>query len=197
MSAVKAILGIGAAYLLYEWYVGAFNSPAATSVVSTTSGIPVSVPTVLPSNVPVYGMPNAAQLVNAAGSNAQNIYQWNYWYYQLTGRGSNFDIAPGWPVDGSTVVDAQTYLGYLQGLGLSGLGHIINLTKLFKGVPVGSDFGLSEFSSVSGLKGIVDDAMNSAAYIDEGPMNEAAAFNGSQSDLTTADFYLAAEGQGS
>lgn len=209
MSAIKAVLGIGAAYLLYEWYTGAFNAPVATVA---NNGIPSSnttvaappnvsqtqVATILPSNIASYGMPTVAQLQNAAGAQVQNIYQWNYWYNTLTGRGTGFNSVT-FPVDGSTMVDAPTYLSYLKGLGLSGLGnfgHIINLEKLFAGVPVDSGFGGREFTALSGFKGIVDDALMSAAYIDEGPMFDAAQAT-TGDDPTTQDFFLAAQGQGS
>lgn len=79
---------------------------------------------------------------------------------------------------------------------------IIDLQEMFTGVPLGTGFGDQEFSPSLkdqlgfGLKGLIDDPLMSAGYIDENPFNEAAAFSGSQSDSTTADFYLAAEGQG-
>ena len=82
---------------------------------------------------------------------------------------------------------------------------ILDLNKLFSGVPVGSGFGASEFSAgpaygLSGLRGaigeIVDDPLMSAGYIDENVLDEAAAFGGSANDPTTADFYLAVQGMG-
>lgn len=79
---------------------------------------------------------------------------------------------------------------------------IIDLPAMFTGVTNGSGFGEQEFHPALkdqlgyGLGMLVDDPLMSAGYIDENPFNEAAAFNGSQSDSTTADFYLAAEGQG-
>jgi hypothetical protein len=78
---------------------------------------------------------------------------------------------------------------------------IIDLKKLFSGVPAGKGFGAREFNAplsvgVGGLGEIVNDSLMSAGYIDEGPLIEAASFGGSQSDPTTQDFYLAVEGQG-
>jgi hypothetical protein len=78
---------------------------------------------------------------------------------------------------------------------------IIDLNAMFKGVKQGSGFGAREFNAptrfqLTGLGEILDDPLMSAGYIDEAPFDEAAAFNGSQSDPTTADFYAAVEGQG-
>lgn len=99
------------------------------------------------------------------------------------------------PTAGITQVPISNLPGP-QNWSLSGLGMILDLPKLFAGVKPGSGFGEQEFSAGAkyGLRGIIDDPLMSAGYIDVNPFNEAAAFNGSQGDSTTQDFYAAAEG---
>ncbi len=180
------LIGV-AGFGLYEYLSGGlsslFGGATTTSVPASSTPIPTA-PVVPPSNP----MPSSAQLIAAAGATTQNIYQWNYWYEKLTGRGSSFNLVT-FPVDGGTSVTADTYLSYLQGLGLSGLGTIIDLTDY---LGQGDGFGTDEFTSLGMLE---DEPMNSAAYIDENVFNEAAGINGGN-DGTVTDFLLAASGVG-
>ena len=89
----------------------------------------------------------------------------------------------------------------------------LDLNSLFKGASPGKGVGGREFNAAANKSGvsrkedfsvgfskalgmIVNDPANSAAYIDETGMIDAASFNGSINDGDTTDFYLAVEGQG-
>jgi hypothetical protein len=201
-----ALLGVGG-YFIYEYLFGSSTPVIASTTPVTSQTVTQAIATTGTVATPVtnpVSIPSAAALTTKAGSSTQNLYQWIYWYNALTGRGSNWDTLT-WPVDGSTIMDASTFLGYLGNMGLSGLrgglGMIVDLQKLFAGVKPGTGFGAREFSAgpqygLTGLGTIVDDSLMSAGYIDENVLNEAAAFGGSESDPTTQDFYLAVEGQG-
>lgn len=193
---ILKLLGLGlGGYLLYEYWTGASSSVAST--VAASGSIPAS-------SVPII---SAAQLTQAAAANHDpntlTIWQWNYYYQNLTGR-STANIDPNVLIGSTTgTVDAATYLSLIQSAGLGGLGMILDLQKVFAGVPVEQGgFGDQEFTAAgmagfrAGLGVIVSDPNNSAGYIDEPPFLEAAAFGGSQ-DSTTTDFYLAVQGQGS
>lgn len=183
-----------AGFLGYEWLVNV----SATAASSSTGTTPVTSQTATQTT--------ALQAQVASGA-LLSISQWNY-YNNLSNPGATIILGPTSYGD-SPITYAQYQSAFQQSgvdLGpqpLGGLGLIIDLQKMFAGVPMGQGFGAREFKAPLGYQlgygmGVIeDDALMSAGYIDENPFNEAAAFGGSQSDSTTADFYLAVEGQGS
>lgn len=203
---LKAALIGGGAYLLYEWYTGGFTGismPATDG--SSTVAVPVSVAPNMPvrtalSNVSLTSLANAAQAAGYASVVSGNIVaqnltssQWGYLVNKLSGLPvpdlqnylpSGSDGSQTYPI--SVYYSALMQWGNNNGLS-GGLGAIIDLANLFKGVRLGSGFGAREF----GLGDLVSDPMMSAAYIDQGPFLEAATFNGSK-DGTTDAFLLAA-----
>lgn len=207
MSAAKIALGLGGAFLLYEWYTGGLSSllggastvpaPATTAPIGTgTATVPVTATPASPAPYVVsnpFVKPTAAQLVaQAGGVNQLNYFQWNYYYAQLTGHPTLWTTVTQ---DGVTLMTADQYLAMLNNAGVSGLGGlgmIIDLQSMFAGMTPGSGFGVEEFN---GLGIIEDNPNNSAAYIDEGPFVEASGVNGSN-DGSVSDFLLAASGQG-
>lgn len=186
-----ALVGIGG-YFLYEYL---FAAPVASTVPVSTTGVVATPP------VPVSATSSSQIAQFAANNSLMTVSQWNY-YANQTNPGK-VPIILGGVGDNNVPVTYAQYQGYfgspgaIVGVqpGVSGLGAIVNLVNMFKGTKLGSGFGEEEFLS-NGLGTLVDDALMSAGYIDEGPMVEAASWNGSASDLSTADFYLAAEGQG-
>lgn len=193
---VIAVVG----YFAWEYVIGpaiAGSTTTATPIGTTTTAAPPP-PSSTSNAIAAGASPN--QLLAIASGNPLtngilllNASQWNYYMTKLTG-------IPSWALgDNGQPMDVNTYYSLLMstaGLHGLGLGHIIDLSNLFAGSTLGSGFGEQEFSALSGLGVIEDDALMSAGYIDEGPFNEAAAWAGSQLDVTTADFYAAAAGQG-
>lgn len=188
-----ALVGIGG-YFLYEYLFAPATTVAA--VAPTTSGV-VSTPT-----IPVAMATTSNQIAQFAGNNSlMTVSQWNY-YANQTNPGK-VPIILGGVNDNNQPVSYAQYQAYFAAPGaivgvqpgVSGLGAIVNLVNMFKGAKVGSGFGEQEFLN-QGLGTLVDDALMSAGYIDEGPFTEAASWNGSASDTSTNDFYLAASGQG-
>lgn len=205
-----------AGFLGYEWLVNA----SATAASSSTGTTPVTSQTatqttattgttsVAPVTVAPAVLSNATALQAQVASGALlSISLWNY-YNNLSNPGATIILGP--TSYGDLPITYAQYQSAFQQSGvdlgpqpLGGLGLIIDLQKMFAGVPMGQGFGAREFKAPLGYQlgygmGVIeDDALMSAGYIDENPFNEAAAFGGSQSDSTTADFYLAVEGQGS
>lgn len=212
MSALKVGLIAGAGLLVYEYFTGGLSSlvggastPVSSTPVNTVPGATVSV-------TPKYSDTDLLHQLN--------VLPWNNTDYpqdQLTRIGlqiplnyslkdPNSGIMPGTVLAFLTGVGGAGTVGEIRngykwngtwwawngGISGLGLGMIINLQSMFAGHVPASGFGEEEFS---GLGEIVDDANNSAGYIDVGPMQEAAMFNGSK-DSSTDDFYLAAMGKG-
>ena len=210
MSALKYVLGISGAALLYEWYTGGLSKFINSTPVIAPNGsaqLPSSnVPGTSGSGTQPLNLPSSASLIAAASADgytpvnqaAFNVYQWNYYYSKVTGKDNSQLFIGSSSVSGTSVPgSADTYLSWLGNWssGLKGLGMIISLGPLYFGDELGSGFGEKEFSALSGLEAIVDDSTNNAAYIDEGPFNEAAMNNGSCADGNVNDFLLAASGR--
>jgi hypothetical protein len=200
------LIGLGA-YVVYNYLI----APAA--VTTTTGTAPVTTP-VTTVAAPVITT-SADQAAAGAAGLTGTIWQWNY--YANVGQliigptSSGLNWSGPWtlaqyqsfltlpttvlipqtvaPISVPTAVSASSNA-------MAGLGLLIDLTTLYSGSSP-NGVGAKEFSAKQGLGLLVDDSLMSAAYIDEDPFNEAAAWNGSQSDITTADFYLAASGAGS
>lgn len=199
MSALKIALGLGGAALLYEWYTGGLSSILGTSSIAstaTTSGYSDSQlltginniqwnPSLIPSDQLTRIQPQIMSMYANVPINPNTVLAY------MTGVGG-VGTTVGQVVNGYTW-NGTTWNG--TGAGLLGLGMIINLPNIFSNLPVGSGFGEQEFSALGGLGIIEDYAGASAAYIDEGPFNEAAGFNGSN-DGSVSDFLLAANGVG-
>lgn len=198
MSAVKIILGIAGAGLLYEWYTGGLSTllgGAGTSTetppVTTTPAGTVPAPTTTPPTTTATP-PATSQLAQQAAAGALlGISQWN-WYARLADPVARIIIGP--TSAGSALINYNQYVALFKETGvltsLTGLGRIIDLASLFQGVTPGSGFGEREFSA---LGSIVDDSMNSAGYIDESPFVAAATSTGNDS-TNVSDFILASRG---
>jgi hypothetical protein len=217
------LIGIGG-YFLYEYLFG--TSTPITTASSGTGTTPVA-----PSAAPATA---ASQLAQMESASLLTSSQWNYYERAAspnaviildgskagdTGAPMSFAAYQALAANPNALLSAPGSNSPLSGG--EGLGMIIDLQKLFSGVPVGKGFGAREFSAgiKYGLSGlglliqsqendyrriindghlgdIVDDPLMSAAYIDEGVLLEAAAFGGSANDPTTKDFYLAESGAG-
>lgn len=189
-GALKVALGGVGAFLVYEWFNGS----------ATTNTVPVATPAPATSNVPVAAVAislsslTASQMLgyvaagggSVAGTPLLTASQWNYYLTAATGL-------PGMALgDAGAPMDVNAYLSlvkaYAVSKGLAGLGIILDLGPIYNSRKTSNGFGDEEF--FQGLSGIVSDADNSAAYVDEGPM-KAGASRGGSLDSSTIGFYLA------
>lgn len=205
MSALKVVLGLGGAALLYEWYTGGLSSLLGTSAPVVSTVVSTTTTTSGYSDSQLLAGINSI-LWDAVLTPADQLTRIQP---QIMGIYANVPINPNTVlaymtgVGGAGTTVGQVVNGYTwngttwngTGAGLLGLGMIINLPNIFSNLPVGLGFGEQEFSALGGLGIIEDYAGASAAYIDEGPFNEAAGFNGSN-DGSVSDFLLAANGVG-
>lgn len=199
---IAGAIGVGG-YLLYEWWQNQQLVSSVSQGTTIATGSVQASSTVV--NTPINNNPSlvkissltASQILNVAQVGASQMYtasQWNYYITMLTGiPGPNLG-------DNGSPMDVMNYLNLLQkwgtANGMGRLGMVVNL-DIYKNRKPASGFGDSEFLAAlgKGLGMLVNDSMNNAAYIDQGPMTEAAAFSGSNTP-ENVDFYLAVANQG-